>query len=239
MLDIKNCKAVLPNDFQYLQLALLCSVDNTYEAISPSTDAPKLNQTVTDFTLENKCNSCPTSCPTGTNAALCGTCYKLYEFQPQDLTISYDKYTPVKLTKKSYNYCDTSCLNMMCTSDKYKYTLDIDENVMTLSNIKSGKLYLNYITDMVNDNDDIIIVDHPLLNDYYEYAVKEKMLENYMLNNDADVINKLQYVRQKKELARIQAMNFVYMPEFTEITEYQTKKRNNFYNKYLKAFERY
>jgi len=92
---------------------------------------------------------------------------------------------------------------------------------------------------MVDESGELLIVDHPLINDYYEYSVKEKILENFLLNSDDDVVNKLKYTTEQKRLARIDAMNFVYMPEYTEIVQYQNAKRQNFYNRYLKMFERY
>lgn len=239
ILDIKNHKVILPDDFEYLQLALLCEENPVKCTITPSPDAPKLVSCLTGDVINNTCNSCPTTCPEGSTAALCGSCYKMYLYEPQDVTIVYNAKGPIKLTKKSYAYCSTNCLNTTLTSEKYQYTLDIQENIMTLSGIKDGKIYLNYLTDMVNCDNEVIIIDHPLINDYYEYAVKEKMLENFMLNSDADVTNKLKYVIEQKKLARIDAMNFAYMPEFGEIVNYQKAKRENFYNRYFKQFERY
>jgi len=127
----------------------------------------------------------------------------------------------------------------MITSDKYKYTLDVSENTLTLDGIKEGKLYLSYVTDMVNENGDLIIVDHPMINDFYEYSVKARMLENYMMNNDADVSQRLKYAIDMRTIARNEAMKLADMPEYTEILEYAKGKRENFYNKYYKMFERY
>lgn len=240
VLPIKNYKVQLPDDFEYLQLALLCKENPTSYNISDSVDPSKLVPVVTSCNIPTGCSQCPKpSCSDGGSVNLCGNCYKIYEYQPQDLTIVYDTQCPIKLTKRSHNYCSDSCLNLLCTSDKYKYTVDLDDRVMTISGVKEGYVYVNYLTDMVNDDNEILIVDHPLVNDFYEYSVKEKMLENFLLNSDADVANKLKYVIDQKQLARVDAMNFVYMPEYTEIVSYQNAKRQNFYNRYFKAFERY
>lgn len=239
VLDIVNYKVQLPDDFESLQLALLCEEGSTKFTITPSVDAPKLAQCISGENIPNTCDSCPTTCPEGSTASVCGKCYKIYEYQPQDLTISYSVKSPVKLTKKSHKYCSTNCLNTMLSSDKYKYTIDISDKVIFLDGIKEGKIYLNYLTDMVDCNGELLIVDHPLINDYYEYSVKEKMLENYLLNSDSDVAEKLKYVIGQKRLARTDAMSFVNMREFTEIVQYQNAKRQNFYNRYFKGFERY
>ena len=166
MLDIKNHKVELPADFEYLQLALLCQ-EPVQVYTSHSADAPKLIPEIVSCNTSSPCDACPTKCPCGTNTTLCGHCYKIYEYQPMDITYTYKTCLPVKLTKKSYRFCSDNCLNTMVTSDKYKYTLDVSENILTLDGIKEGKLYLSYVTDMVNDNGDLIIVDHPLINDFY------------------------------------------------------------------------
>lgn len=241
LLDIKNYRTTLPDDFEHLQLALLCEETPTRcQIVSPSPDAPKLISCLdTDSATFNPCAACPTSCPEGSSTTICGQCYKVYQKVDYDLTLAYSTKVPVKLTKRSHTYCSSNCLNSLLNSDKYKYVLDVDDGVMTLSGIKEGKIYVNYITDMINGDNEIILVNHPLLTDYYEYSVKEKMMENYMLNNDSDVSSKLKYLIEQKKLARIDAMNFVYMPEFTEITAYQKAKRENFYNRFYKQFERY
>jgi hypothetical protein len=231
VLEIKNHRAYLPDDFENLQLALLCEEIPSSCSISPSADAPK-------FEVVAPCRECNNECSTDCTT-LCTSCYKIYEYQAQDLTITYTTKTPVKLTKKSYQYCSDNCLNTMLSSDKYKYTLDVNERVITLSGIKEGKIYINYLTDMVSDDNEILIVDHPLLNDYYEYSVKEKLLENFLLNSDSDVSQKLKYVMEQKRIAKGEAMNFINMREYTEIVAYQKAKRENFYNRYFKAFERY
>ena len=238
MLDIKNHKVTLPDDFEYLQLALLCQ-EPVRMFTSQSVDAPKLIPEIVSCNTSSPCDACLKKCPCGTNTTLCGHCYKIYEYQPMDVTYTYKTCLPVKLTKKSYRFCSDNCLNTMITSDKYKYTLDVSENTLTLDGIKEGKLYLSYVTDMVNENGDLIIVDHPMINDFYEYSVKARMLENYMMNNDADVSQRLKYAIDMRTIARNEAMKLADMPEYTEILEYAKGKRENFYNKYYKMFERY
>lgn len=239
MLPIKNHRVILPEDFEYLQVALLCKETPVKCYVTPSVDAPKLVPCSTTETVDvTPCNSCPSTCTEGTTTS-CGSCYKIYKYESQDLTIVYNNAVPVKLTKKTSRYCSPNCLNTMLVSDKYKYTIDIQENILTISGVKEGEIYLNYLTDMVDESGELLIVDHPLINDYYEYSVKEKILENFLLNSDDDVVNKLKYTTEQKRLARIDAMNFVYMPEYTEIVQYQNAKRQNFYNRYLKMFERY
>lgn len=229
ILDIVNHKVTLPDDFMYLQLAMLCySQPATH--LSKGVDAPK-------FSLDEIGCECRNTCGPDDTVSICDKCYHVNQHVGYDLTVHYDTNVPVKLTQKSLKYCSDSCMNMHLHSDKYKYTLDIDDNVMTLDGIKNGKLYLNYTTDMVNEDGELLIVDHPLVNDYYEYAVKTKMLENFLFNDKApNIQQKLQIANERLKQSRVEAMNFTFMPEYTDVLNYGNAKKSNFYNKYIKIF---
>lgn len=232
VLDIKNHKVQLPDDFMYLQLAMLCS-NPQQPVLSVGVDAPKISfdQVYPECECINKCEKDNTY-------SLCNKCFRVNEHIGYDLSIRYDVNIPVKLTKKSHRYCADSCMNTSFVSDKYKYTLDIDENIMTLDGIKNGKLYLNYLTDMVNEDGELLIVDHPLVNDYYEYAVKTKMLENFLFNDKAPNIQaKLQLANERLKESRIEAMNFTFMPEYTDLLNYGNAKKSNFHKKYIQIFK--
>jgi len=205
VVDIVNHKAILPSDFQYLQLALLCYA-SPKTSVSKGVDAPTFEHNVL-------CGACKHDCSTG-KTTLCPECFTVTESNGYDLTIHYDVTVPVRLTKKSHRLCADSCMNLPLTSDKYKYTLDLTEKIMTIDGVKNGKLYLNYLSDMVNEDGEIIILDNPLVNDYYEYAIKTRIFENFALTDKVlNVQNKLQLVNERTKEARIEAMNFVYMPE--------------------------
>lgn len=237
MLDIINHRVILPDDFMYLQLAMLCYANPGSAEITRGVDPSKIANISGCEVCSKNCTpkDCNSKCDN--KSELCTNCLVVNEHIGYDLTIRYDTLYPVKLTKKSYKFCADSCMNLSITSDKYKFTLDISENIMTLDGIKNGKLYLNYITDMVNEDGELLIVDHPLVNDFYEYAVKTKMLENFLLNDKAvNVQGKLQLANERLKEARIEAMNFVYMPEYTELLNYGNAKKSNFYKKYIKIF---
>ena len=45
----------------------------------------------------------------------------------------------------------------------------------------TGKVYLNYQGQMEDDNGNLMVPDHDLLNEYYEYALKSRIFENLYL----------------------------------------------------------
>jgi hypothetical protein len=240
ILDVVNYKVILPADFDKLELALLCSEPSPITSVTDSVDSPKFVPHLQSKSPEFSCSSCAkNTCGPDGNITICGDCLKIRKYVTQDVTIEYKTTIPVKLTRKSHDLCSNNCFNLSVDSDKYKYVLDINEGEMTLSGIKEGKIFLSYLTDMVDEEGELIIVDHPLINDYYEYSVKERIFENIMLNSEADVSQKLMYIKNEKKLARIDAMNFAYMPEYTEILDYMKTRNNSFYNKYIKIFNRW
>jgi hypothetical protein len=240
ILNIENHRVILPSDFDKLELALLCGEPSNVTSITDSVDAPKFTPHLQSKAPDYSCSTCAkNTCGPDGNITICGDCLKIRKYVSQDVTIQYNSTTPIKLTRKSHNLCSDNCFNLSVDSEKYKYVMDIEEGVMTLSGIKEGKIFISYLTDMVNEEGELLIVDHPLINDYYEYSVKERIFENIMLNSDADVAQRLMYIKNEKKLARIDAMNFAYMPEYTEILDYMKVRNNSFYNKYIKIFNRW
>jgi hypothetical protein len=60
---------------------------------------------------------------------------------------------------------------------------------------QTGKVYLNYQGQMEDENGDLLVPDHDLLNEYYEYALKARILENLYMNGE-DVMQRLQLLNK-------------------------------------------
>ena len=37
---------------------------------------------------------------------------------------------------------------------------------------------------MVNEDGELMVVDHDMINEYYEYALKQRILENLVMNDE-------------------------------------------------------
>lgn len=110
----------------------------------------------------------------------------------------------------------------------------LSDNFMKL-NIDSGKVYLNYEAVLEDDEGNLLVLDHPLVNDYYEYAIKERILENQMFQGE-DVERKLAYLIPKLQMAKREAYGAVNMPEFEELLETNELNRIAFQKKYFWIF---
>lgn len=220
ILDVENYKAELPADFMYLQLAILCTQEYHHVGTPVlGTHTEEHNIPVTHYNNQMPCVN------------ECGGCYWVTQ-QFKEKTIKYDRLTPLALTREAKNLSTENCLNLFWKS---AYEIDI-QNGEIITNFRTGKIYISYLSDMVDEDGNVIILDHPLTTEYYEYAVKKHLLENYMLNNDADVSQKLGYIKNELREARIRSLNFVTTPEYSEINKMHNISRITFYNKYEKIF---
>jgi hypothetical protein len=82
----------------------------------------------------------------------------------------------------------------------------------------TGKVYLNYQGQMEDDNGNLMVPDHDLLNEYYEYALKARIFENLYLNGE-DVAQRMQLVEQRLKAARNNALSVVNTPNFRELEQ--------------------
>ena len=92
---------------------------------------------------------------------------------------------------------------------------------------------------MENEDGDLMILDHPLVRPYYEYAVKKHLLETFFLNGDANVLQRLQFVQMELEKiggARERAITFMQVIEPSEIDKIMEINREKFFRKYVVPF---
>ena len=100
----------------------------------------------------------------------------------------------------------------------------------------TGKVYLNYQGEMEDADGNLMVPDHPLLNEYYEYAIKSRILENLYINGE-DVAQRMSLVEQKLKPARNNALSVVNMPNFKELHGIHRANRKAMYAKYYDMFK--
>lgn len=105
------------------------------------------------------------------------------------------------------------------------------------TNFPSGTIYINYRGLMENEEGELLVLDHPLVNDYYEYALKSFILEQLLIAGEK-VGDLYKLVVEKERLAKIQAVNYVRTPGFKEILNANRIVRKAMYLKYYKMFEK-
>ena len=75
-----------------------------------------------------------------------------------------------------------------------------------------------------------------MINEYYEYAIKQRILENMFINGE-DVSAKMQLVEQRLRGARANALSIVNTPDFAEMAKMWETNRKAMYSKYYDMFK--
>ena len=135
------------------------------------------------------------------------------------------------LRMKSSQEIECDCPNL------YHNTADEGwiKNGFLNTTFESGKVYLNYQGDMIDDNGNLMVPDHELLNDYYEYALKQRIFENLFINGE-DVAQRMQVIEAKLREARNNAISLVNTPNFKEMEKVWWTNRKAMYGKYYYMF---
>lgn len=211
MIDFSNWVANLPDDLENLNFAVLCAYVKT--------TVPAIQGTITEhIDVDSSTGNCETVFLTE-----CGDGFQIIQKILPNLEKVYDIERRVKISHSLYQVQDGEVVGVI-----------LSDNFMRLT-VPSGKLYLNYEGILEDSDGNLLVVDHPMINDYYEYALKERILENMFFNGE-DVERKLAYIQPKLQQAKREAYGVSNMPEFKEIEEVIKLNREAMYKKYFSRF---
>jgi hypothetical protein len=161
-----------------------------------------------------------------------GDQYELIQVVNPSVTRTYRSLSPLRMKRSQEIECD--CPNL------YYNTLDEGwlKGGFLFTTFATGKVYVNYMGEMEDDQGQLLVPDHPLLNEYYEYALKKRIIENLALNGE-DVAQRLQILIPDYRAARNQAMSLVNTPNFSEMQQLWWTNRRAQYSKYYDMFKSY
>ena len=114
--------------------------------------------------------------------------------------------------------------------------VDLYNNEFKFS-FKEGEVILTYLGAIQDDEGELLYPFHPLLNDYYEYSVKAKILEDAFLNSEADVANKIKFIEEKLSGAYYDAYHFIQTSKANQWSRMRKEYEIKYYHKWYKAFE--
>jgi hypothetical protein len=142
----------------------------------------------------------------------------------------YRVLTPLKIEKSKSVSGD--CFNLLHRGQ----LTGVLRNGFLQTNFEDGVVYLNYQSLMEDDEGNLLVLDHPLVNDYYEYAIKERLLENLILAGE-QVQHQYALVAPKLKMARNAAIGFANTPDFHEIKQIWELNRKAQYHNYYRMFQ--
>lgn len=161
-----------------------------------------------------------------------GEKWELIQILNTGATRKYSRLIPLRMKQSQEIECD--CPNLYYDTANQGWIKD----GFLFTTFETGKVYLNYQGAMEDESGNLLVPDHDLLNDYYEYAIKQRLLENLFMNGE-DVSARLQLVEQKLRAARNQALSLVNTPNFKELEQMWWTNRKAMYSKYYDMFKSY
>lgn len=102
-----------------------------------------------------------------------------------------------------------------------------------------AKVYINYQGLLENEQGELLVIDHPMINEWMEYEVKSRILENLYYNGEPDLERRLHDVRTQAAKYKQEAMNIAYMPDWKVVVQTFKKERDNMNRKYIEPFSRF
>jgi len=239
ILEIYHYNAKLPDSFFSLNYAFLCNRTEEYN-INPS--APTFETIPYEENINMPCDitTCDNTpaCNCSTPRRVCTTCNNnQYEIVQTiaNKKYTYKSFTPIRL--KHYSGVTKTCDGCPNINVNSPYEMDI-RNGYIYTNLESGNLYINYMSYPMDDYGNMLIPDHPYINDYYKYAAIRRIVELLVLNGtiSGDVFK---VVEQRYRESRNNAVSFVNTPNFSELRETWKLNRRIQYAKYYEFFKRF
>ena len=266
ILDVEKGKTRMPNDFYILNFALSVGEltikqylpqgtqieERIVGKVTPEYQAapPDPIDWCTAPIVEEPCDPCDpcAQCGQSTNCEPCNTCctnpdscaltctgevVQLTQVLKSEMR-TFKRIQPIRITQNTEDL-DGFCPNLYWDSP---LTAVLRDGWLHTS-FQSGKIYLNYQGHLEDEEGNLLVPDHDMINEYYEYALKQRIIENLIMNDEEVNPNKMQLIESRYRVARNQALSIVNTPNFGEIKELYQANRNAQYSKYYDMFASY
>tara|TARA_R100001440_G_scaffold46776_1_gene66522 strand:- start:7798 stop:8715 length:918 start_codon:yes stop_codon:yes gene_type:complete len=240
IIDVEHNKAQMPSDFKTLNYAFVCSeyqivntapsgthTDTTQPKWTPDPSQPHVCTKPED--CENVCvvKTCPVD--RGKGVTTFSGEYIVLQRMNESTVREYTSFFPLRITSTSHVSCECPNLNTQ------SHNLAEIQDGYLLTTFTTGKVYLSYQGILENNDGELLVLDHPYCNEYYEYALKERILENMIFQGE-NVAQQLGLIQVKLRAARNNALGFVNTPNFEEVRKIWEVNRKAQYHNYYDMF---
>lgn len=222
ILNIEKGRARLPLDFYVLNYANLCG---KYTVTEPVISGTQIEERILDpsYTNDNPCSVKPC-------ISACGNYVNLVQSLKSEIR-TYEVFYPLNIKQGKLVSVDcpntkTIAMNQAYLKDGFMYT-----------DLEKATVHINYMGSLEDEEGNLLVLDHPYVNEYYEYALKQRILENLYMNGE-DVSQRIQLIEQKYRAARNNALSIVNMPDYAEMEKLWETNRKAMYGKYYNMFKR-
>lgn len=160
-------------------------------------------------------------------------CYELIQ-RVNTHTNVYKRILPIRILENPESI-ECGCPNLYMNTGMVAY---IKQGYL-YTNFPDGNVYLNYQGDLVDNDGSILVPDHDMINEYYEYALKKRILENLIMNDETVNQAKIQLIQDGYRTSRNYALSIVNTPNFAEMKRVWWTNRRAQYAKYYDMFKSY
>lgn len=227
VLEICHTKTKLPDDFYVLNYAYLCG---KFTTVQPRMMGRQTENIIVDRPNCKKCGLPDLSC-------CCETTYAVECKNGENIYVQV-----VEKRVNETRIYDTFKSLSIANSTGQRDALDNNgpsgyiKNGFLYTNVDEGQVFISYQGALEDEQGNLLVLDHPMINEYYEYAIKQRVLENLYMNGE-DVVQRLQLIEQRLRAARNYALTIVNTPDYNEMKELWEMNRRAQYAKYYDMFK--
>jgi len=221
VLNIEKGKARLPLDFYVLNYANLCG---KYTVLEPVLSGTQIEERILDpsYTNDNPCSVKPC-------VSACGNYVNLVQTLKSEVR-TYEVFYPLNI--KQGKLVSLDCPNLKVDSVNSAYLKD----GFLYTDLEQAVVHINYMGNLEDEQGNLLVYDNPLINEFYEYALKQRILENLYLNGE-DVSQRISLIEQRLRAARNNALTITNMPDYEELKNVWETNRKAMYGKYYAMFK--
>lgn len=110
------------------------------------------------------------------------------------------------------------------------------KNGFLITNFDEATVFINYHGQMEDEDGNLLVLDNPIVNEYYEYALKVRICENLIANGE-QLQNLFNLMNIQLRKAKIDAISFARTPNFKEMHKAWQMNRKAMYMKYYDMFK--
>jgi hypothetical protein len=234
IIDIEHGRGQLPMDFAYLNYAFLCG-DYKINATMPSGTHVETFNDVPYVPAPGESGPCDD--PSCKDVCVIETCdgknsHQLVQRIGPNQFRTFDTWTQLRIQDVNDTVCYCPTLGAQAPD-----IAQIEDGFL-VTTFRTGKVYLSYQGAMEAPNGDLLVLDQPYCNEYYEYALKQRILENMIWQGES-VSQQLGLVETRLRAARNNALSFINTPNFQEMQKVWTMNRRAQYHNYYNMFLSY
>ena len=244
VLEVEHKKAKLPADFKYMNYAWVCgeykilntppsgtTIDTTQAKYTPDPDGGDTGP-CDDPTCKDVCvvQTCPVKNDRGEVSGYDGE-YMLIQKVGAQQYYKWETFYPLRLKESAAVQCHCPNVNIQAAD-----VAEIRDGFL-LTSFDSAKVYINYLSSMEDTEGNLLVLDHPYCNEYYEYALKQRILENMVFAGETGAAQQLNLIEQRLRAARNNALSFVNTPNFKEFQKWHELNRKAQYHNYYNMFK--